>query len=187
MASPKNTRLPDEPVNSAQAGDALEAAQAPQEPAAAPQVAPGPTAGELEERAVEAEERATAAELRAEQFAEEMRILKDQIAQLMRAQRATGVPRSGPIEVMPQAAGSRTEEPVFDVEEPYGLVVGDAIVAYVQHGHQFGRDRRYIATEEHRGSPRAFNPRLIGVTKPRPGAQAADPLADFRDDPRRAQ
>ena len=181
----KNTKLPDEPVNGEQA-DALAALRADEQPPSAPQAPPGPSVGELEERAVEAEERATAAELKAEQFAEEMRILKDQIAQLMRAQRAAGVPRSAPIEVMPQA-GNRGEEPVFDEQEPYGLVVGDAMVAYVQHGHQFGRDRRYLTTEEHRGSPRAFNPLLIGVTKPRPGAQAADPLADFRDDPRRAQ
>jgi hypothetical protein len=187
MALPKNTKLPDEPVNSEQA-EAVErerAAQAAQERATPPLVAPGPTVGELEERAVEAEERATAAEHRAAEFAEEMRILKDQIAQLMRAQRAAGVTRSSPIEVMPQA-GTRGADPVFDEEEPYGLVVGDAVVAYVQHGHQFARDRSYILTEEHRGSPRNFNPKLIGVTKPRPGAQAADPLADFRDDPRRA-
>ena len=187
MALPKNTKRPDEPVNSEQveAAERERAAQAAQEPATPPLAAPGPSVGELEERAVEAEERAQAAELRAAEFAEEMRILKDQIAQLMRAQRAAGVARSSPIEVMPQA-GNRQDVPVFDEEEPYGLVVGDAVVAYVQHGHQFARDRSYILTEEHRGSPRNFNPKLIGVTKPRPGAQAADPLADFRDDPRRA-
>jgi hypothetical protein len=183
--APKTTQPPDEPVNSAQL-DALTASQAAAVAPQAPQTAPGPTVGELEERAQEAEDRAQAAETKVASFEEEMRILKDQIAQLMRAQRAAGVPRSSAIEVMPQA-GNRGETPVFDEEEPYGLVVGDVVVAYVQHGHQFARDRSYITTEEHRGSPRAFNPRLIGVTKPRPGAAAVDPLADFRDDPRRAQ
>jgi|HubBroStandDraft_1064217.scaffolds.fasta_scaffold11321_4 hypothetical protein len=187
MALPKNTKLPAEPVNSEQA-EALEAeraAQAAQEPATAPLVAPGPSVGELEERAAEAETRADAAENRVAQFEEEMRILKEQIAQLMRAQRAAGVPRATAMEVMPQE-GRRGEDPVFEEDEPYGIVVGDPVVGYVQRGHQFARDHKYIATEENRGSPRAFNPRLIGVTKPRPGLQAADPLADFRDDPRRA-
>lgn len=180
MAPPK-TRPPTEPVNSEQA-DALESAQEPAPPA---QLAPGPTVGELEERAVEAEDRAAAAEQRASEFAEEMRILKDQIAQLMRAQRAAGVPRSAPIEVFPSSAAAG-DTPVFDDQEPYGLVVGDSDIAYVQNGHQFDRARRYLATEEQRGSPRAFNPRLIGVTKPRPGQLTGDGLADFRDDPRRA-
>lgn len=181
MAPPK-TRAPTEPVNSEQA-EALENAQ---EPAAPPQLAPGPTVGEIEERAADAEDRAAAAETRAASFEEEMRILKDQISQLMRAQRAAGVPRSAPIEVFPQGAAGADSAPVFDQDEPYGLVVGDSEIAYVQNGHQFARDRRYLATEEQRGVPRPFNPRLIGVTKPRPGQQLGDGLADFRDDPRRA-
>lgn len=179
MAPPK-TRPPTEPVNSEQA-DALEIAQ---EPATPPQLDPGPTVGELEERAADAEDRAAAAETKAASFAEEMRILKDQIAQLMRAQRAAGVARSAPIEVFPTSASG--DAPVFDDQEPYGLVVGDSEIAYVQNGHQFDRARRYLATEELRGVPRPFNPRLIGVTKPRPGQNLGDGLADFRDDPRRA-
>lgn len=185
MAAPKNTRLPADPVNSAQLETLEAAAQAAQEPASAPQAAPGPSLGELEERAAEAEERADAAENRAATIESEMQVLKDQIAQLMRAQRSAGVPRASAIEVMPQR--NPGEAPVFVEDEPYGLVVGDSDVAYVQNGHQFDRAKRYLATEEQRGSPRAFNPRLIGVTKPRPGQTLADNLADFRDDPRRAQ
>ena len=183
MALPKNTRAPAEPVNSEQL-EGLEAAAAPADPAPTPP-APGPTTGELEERAADAEDRAAAAETRAFSLEQEMTALKEQVALLMRAQRAAGQPRSEPIEAQPgRRAG---EAPMFDEDEPYGLVVGDSEVAFVQNGHQFDRAKRYMATEEHRGVPRAFNPKLIGVTKPRPGQNTVDGLADFRDDPRRAQ
>jgi hypothetical protein len=190
MALPKTTKPPAEPVNSEQAA-ALEASeqagQTTAKAAAAPPGIPdGPTAGELEERAAEAEDRAAAAETRAFSLETELEELKAQVALLMRAQRAAGVPRAAPIAPLSEQL-ARGEAPVFDEEEPYGIVVGDPLIGYVQHGHQFARDNTYIATEEHRGSPRAFNPRLIGATKPRPGLSAPDPLADFRDDPRRAQ
>jgi len=57
-------------------------------------------------------------------------------------------------------------DPIFNEEEPYGLVVGDSDVAYVQGGHQFGRNKQYLR-DEPRGSPKAFNPKLVGVVKPR--------------------
>lgn len=57
-------------------------------------------------------------------------------------------------------------DPIFDLEEPHGIVVGDSDVAYVQNGHQFGRDRKYIR-DEPKGSPKAFNPKLVGVVRPR--------------------
>ena len=113
-------------------------------------------------------------------------MLKEQIAQLMRAQRAAGIPRAASIEARVSRGTDSDETPVFVEDEPYGLVVGDSEVAFVQDGHQFDRAKRYLATEELRGVPRPFNPRLIGVTKPRPGQTLGDSLADFRDDPRRA-
>lgn len=185
MAPPKNTRLPTEPVNSEQA-EALEASMTAQDATGAAQATPGPSVGELEERAAEAEERADAAETRAATIEQEMAVLKEQIAQLMRAQRAAGVPRSSPIEARVSRSTDTDATPVFVEDEPYGLVVGDSEVAFVQNGHQFDRAKRYLVTEELRGVPRPFNPRLIGVTKPRPGQTLADSLADFRDDPRRA-
>lgn len=54
--------------------------------------------------------------------------------------------------------------PIFDETEPYGLCVGDHDAAYVQNGHQFGRDKRYLR-EEPKGSPKAFNPKLVGIVK----------------------
>lgn len=63
--------------------------------------------------------------------------------------------------------GKRNEDgdPIFDETEPYGLVVGDSDAAYVQDGHQFGRDKRYLR-DEPKGSPKAFNPKLVGVVRP---------------------
>lgn len=57
-------------------------------------------------------------------------------------------------------------EPIFEESEAHGIVVGDSDVAFVQGGHQFGRDRKYLR-DEPKGSPRAFNPKLVGVVRPR--------------------
>jgi hypothetical protein len=60
-------------------------------------------------------------------------------------------------------------EPVFDPDAPHGVVWGDTEVAYVQNGHQFSHDRRYLRTEANRGVPRPFNPKLVGfVRRPKP-------------------
>jgi hypothetical protein len=176
MAIRKNTTEPSEPVNSDQA-DAQEAARQAQ---GAPEAAAGPTAGELEERTVEAEARAEAAERDRDAMREEFTELKRQMAALMAAQRRARVqePQSGD---SAQEAGAQEGDPVFDENAPHGTVVGDTEVAFVQDGHQFGRDRRYIATEKQRGVPRAFNPRLVGQVKPRPGTRLADGLEGLRD------
>lgn len=55
------------------------------------------------------------------------------------------------------------DEPLFDPSEPHGVVTGDSEVGYVQNGHQFSRDRRYLATEANRGVARPFKPGLVGV------------------------
>ena len=59
------------------------------------------------------------------------------------------------------------ETPVFLEDEPHGVVTGDSEVGFVQNGHQFSRDKRYLATERHHGTPRPFNPRLVGITRAR--------------------
>jgi hypothetical protein len=176
VATPKTTgpgkrsTVEMEPVNEAQA----DASVAKEEKLEAPGA---PSTGELEERASEAEERAEAAERRALDLQEEMKILKEQIAALMRGARQ---PAQQVADTVPFEEGD-SGQPVFEESEPHGIVVGDERVAYVQNGHQFGRDRKYIATERHHGSPRAFNPRLVGFTKPRPGTQAVDALEGVRD------
>jgi hypothetical protein len=173
MAIRKNTTEPQEPVNSEQA-DAQEAAREAQSVATVPA---GPTAGELEERTVEAEARAEAAERDRDAMREEFTELKRQMAALMADRR-----RARPADPVPELDGAPEEGvPVFDENAPHGTVVGDPDVAYVQDGHQFGRDRRYLATERLRGVPRAFNPRLVGQVKPRPGTRAVDGLEGFRD------
>lgn len=158
-----------DPVNS----DQLEAQEA-----ASAELAQGPSIGELEERAVEAENRATAAETQALSLQDEIDLLKQQMALLLKAQRAQKAAGATPAAPRDLAPG---EIPIFDEDAPYGLVVGDEACAYVQNGHQFGRDKQYITTELHRGTPRAFNPRLVGMTKPRPGLAAVDALEGFRE------
>jgi len=174
-SAPAKTTAPAEPVNSEQL-DAL-AAQAP--PLAAP--AAGVDLGELEERTVEAETRAQAAELRNEELQSELVKLQAQVQALMRAQAARPAARdTGPLDAL--QALDEEGIPLFDETLPHGLVYGDTVVAYIQNGCQFGRDRKFVAREANRGTPRAFNPRLVGVTRPRPGMiTAPDPLAGIRD------
>jgi len=171
MAEPKksNKAPAAEPVNSEQ----LEQLAAEAAPA-------GPSFGELEERTAEAENRAEAAERRNAELAQELAELKAQFAQLARQARS---PQSRPdsADSLNEAPLEAPSTPVFEETLPHGIVVGDAEVAYVQDGHQFGRDRQYLRTEKHRGTPRAFNPRLVGWVKPRPGQQLADVLDGFRD------
>jgi hypothetical protein len=80
--------------------------------------------------------------------------------------------RAKPIAVEPnQVKRNEDGDPIFDEAEPHGIVVGDSEVAFVQGGHQFGRDKKYLR-DEPKGSPKAFNPKLIGVVRPRMVAAA---------------
>jgi hypothetical protein len=139
----------------------------------------GASAGELEERTVEAETRADAAERRAGELESELAKLQTQVAALMRANASARSARRDELaDVQPLDAEGL---PVFDESTSHGVVVGDTEVAYVQNGHQFSRDKKFIATEQHRGVSRAFNPRLVGYVKPRPGAAVVDSLDGIRD------
>lgn len=160
-----------DPVNSEQ----LEALEATADPAQT-RAAPGPSVGELEERAAVAEERAEAAERQVASFAEEMRILKEQMAALMRGARS---PQQRPDAVAADVPSS--DQPLFEPDRPHGVILGDLEVAYEQDGHQFAHDRAYVRTLKHHGAGRPFNPRLVGVVKPRPGQTLSDALDGFRD------
>lgn len=118
----------------------------------------GPTVGELEERAIDLENEN--AELKAS-----VQRLEAMMERLMAAQGVAGAAISGKAASPRGTLPDGTPAPVFDPEEPHGIVVGDSDVAYVQNGHEFGRDRQYLRTDPNRGVPRAFNPRLVGVVK----------------------
>jgi hypothetical protein len=165
MANAPKSKLPTEPVNSEQLDAMME-----QAPAAT-------TSGEVEEKIAEAELRAEGAERRAEALASELETLKAQVAVLMRAART---PQARP-DIVLEAGRVVGPEPVFDENEPYGTVVGDPSIGFVQGGHQFDLSRKYVATEVNRGCARPFNPRLVGLTKPRPGQTLSDALAGIRD------
>jgi len=185
MATGKRTS---EPVNSQQLeeAEAERQAQAPKPPehkdaaqASAEAVSAGPSMGELEERTVMAEERAEAAERANAQLQEQLAQLQAQMAQLASAMRRPGQATEG------FSRGSIEEladgEPVFREDEPHGVVIGDVEVAYVQNGHQFGKDHKYLRTERHHGAGRPFNPRMVGWVRPRPGQVLRDALEGFRD------
>lgn len=119
----------------------------------------GPTPGEIEERQVNLEN--------------ENLELKASIARLEEMVKTLAGGRPIPGGVQAPAASRDGATPVFDPDEPHGIVVGDSNVAYVQNGHQFGRDRQYLETEPNRGSPKPFRPQLVGVVKPPRLAPAA--------------
>jgi hypothetical protein len=179
MAQQRKPNMSSEPVNSEQA-EALELV-AREEPApAAPLAGPGASSGELEERTVAAEDRAEAAERANAQLAVELEELRGQVQALLR-QASSPQARSDSSDRDAAELGPQPGAPLFDENQPHGVVVGDERVAFVQDGHQFGRDRQYLATEKNRGCPRPFNPRLVGLTKPRPGQTLGDALDGFRD------
>jgi len=164
MAPPKPTRAAPEPRTTEELEQLEAQRQAEAEPTDQQKARAQIDVGELEERAQQAEDRAEAAERRMLARGRSEAIL------------AARIPRAdGAVEIDPD------DPPIFDESLPHGIVVGDLEVAYVQNGHQFDRQQNYIATEQHRGTPRAFNPRLVGMTRPRPGQKALDPLEGFRD------
>lgn len=169
MAKPKT-----EPVNSEQ----LEALEAQAQPGPQTAAAGAPTAGELEERTVEAEEKAAGLARENEELKATLATMEAQIAAI-KAQMASA-PRRKKDEDDDEELGP-DGVPVFDETAPHGVVVGDTLIAYVQNGYQFGRDRQFIKREAHRGVPRAFNPKLVGWVKPRPGAANFDPFEGIRD------
>ena len=180
MAPPKPTRAAPEPRTTEELEQLEAQRQAEAEPTDQQKARAQIDVGELEERAQQAEDRAEAAERRVLTLEEEMNELRAQVAMLARGRSeailAARIPRAdGAVEIDPD------DPPIFDESLPHGIVVGDLEVAYVQNGHQFDRQQNYIATEQHRGTPRAFNPRLVGMTRPRPGQKALDPLEGFRD------
>lgn len=161
----KNMKPAAEAVNSEQ----LQAQESEQGPA------PLSMAGELEERTVEAENRAESAERENAQLKEMLAQIQVRMGALEAAARARPAKVDDNDELLPG------ETPVFDESAPHGTVVGDPVIAYVQNGFQFDRARAFVCREKHRGVPRAFNPKLVGWVKPRPGAAAFDPFDGIRD------
>lgn len=115
---------------------------------------------------------------------QESLLLKQQLAQMQKMmadlQARMDLVHEGRQQAQVKDTYAEGEEPVFDESQPHGVVWGDTQIAYVQDGHQFGRDRKYVQTEKFRGSPRPFNVRLVGMVKPR-NPQTGDILDGFRD------
>jgi hypothetical protein len=56
------------------------------------------------------------------------------------------------------------EIPRLDLDMPYGTVIGDADAGFVQNGHRFAKDRRYLC-EEPKGVGKPFNIKMLGLVK----------------------
>jgi hypothetical protein len=56
------------------------------------------------------------------------------------------------------------EIPRLDMDMPYGTVIGDSDAGFVQNGHRFSKDRRYLC-EEPKGVGKPFNIKMLGLVK----------------------
>lgn len=56
------------------------------------------------------------------------------------------------------------EIPRLDMTMSYGIVVGDPDAGYVQNGHRFSKDRRYLC-DEPKGVGKPFNLKMLGLVK----------------------
>jgi hypothetical protein len=56
------------------------------------------------------------------------------------------------------------EIPRLDMDMPYGTVIGDSEAGFVQNGHRFTKDRRYLC-EEPKGVGKPFNIKMLGLVK----------------------
>jgi len=100
------------------------------------------------------------------------------MAALMRANTLLNRPAAQAVTEEMDGARGADGQPVFDEDQPHGVIYGDTEVAYEQDGHQFGRNRAYLRTlpTKLRGCQRPFNPRLVGFVRPRPNQKAVDAL-----------
>jgi hypothetical protein len=89
------------------------------------------------------------------------------MAAIERLERATaGAPSAEDIADAPKVEyDARGKEiPRLDLDMPYGTVIGDAEAGYVQNGHRFAKDRRYLC-EEPKGAGKPFNIKMLGLVK----------------------
>jgi len=54
--------------------------------------------------------------------------------------------------------------PRLDLNVPYGTIIGDKDAGYVQNGHRFSHDRKYLC-EEPKGVGKPFNIKMLGLIK----------------------
>lgn len=119
------------------------------------------TPEEREEALIERENALAAREAR-------LQALEDRVmASLEKLDRVTtGKPSEADKAEMPvieyDAAGR--EIPRLDFDQSYGVVIGDPDAGYVQNGHRFSKDKRYLC-EEPKGVGKPFNIKMLGLVK----------------------
>jgi hypothetical protein len=120
-----------------------------------------PTAESREDELVERENALAAREARL--AAAETRMM----AAIERLERASaGTPSEEDLSDAPKVEydAKGNEIPRLDLDMPYGTVIGDAEAGYVQNGHRFAKDRRYLC-EEPKGVGKPFNIKMLGLVK----------------------
>ena len=121
------------------------------------------TPGEFEEELITREN--TLAEREAKLQALEARVMA-RLERLERIQAGEKVeadseaPAQGPIEWDQQGKPL----PYLDLSQSYGVVIGDDPAGYVQNGHRFSKDRKYLG-EEPKGVGKPFNIKMLGLVK----------------------
>jgi hypothetical protein len=79
---------------------------------------------------------------------------------------ATGKPSEEDIAELPKIEydAQGREIPRLDLTMSYGVVIGDPVAGYVQNGHRFTSDRKYIC-DEPKGTGKPFNIKMLGLIK----------------------
>lgn len=89
------------------------------------------------------------------------------MATMERLERATaGTPSAEDVEAEPKIEYDADGKPIprLDLTLPYGTIIGDSDGGFVQNGHRFAKDRRYLC-EEPKGVGKPFNIKLLGLVK----------------------
>lgn len=135
----------------------------------------GPQAGEIgagesaaqspEEREEELAEREAALYAREQRLAALESKVLDALERMERSNK--GQPSKADLEAEPaiEYDAQGKEIPRLDLSMPYGTIIGDVGEAgYVQNGHRFSKDRRYMC-EEPKGVGKPFNLAMLGLVK----------------------
>lgn len=124
------------------------------------------TPGEIEEELVERENALAAREARLAAMEERVMARLERLERIQAGEKveadAEAVRDLGPEEFF--ETGER--KPRFDGSRSYGVVIGDPDVGYVQDGHQFAKDRRWVREEKgNKGVGKPFNIKMLGLVK----------------------
>jgi len=114
-----------------------------------------------EEELIERENQLAAREARLKALEDKMLASMERLERL-----AQGKPSVEDEEEAPKVILDANGKPIpqLDLNMPHGTVIGDPDAGYVQNGHRFSKDRRYLC-EEPAGVGKPFNLKMLGLIK----------------------